>query len=81
VIVVLGVCTVVGDLSGVSVCVSYVFYVLSIYYRSIVYYIWLILGYGVFFAYGGFCAMFFCVIFFSRSRAYASSTYRASIVS
>jgi hypothetical protein len=81
VIVVLGVCTVVGDLSGVSVCVSYVFFVLSIYYRSIDCCIWLILGYGIFFVYGGVWAMIFCVIFFSRSRAFASSTCLASIVS
>ena len=81
VIVVLGVFTFMGDLFGVSVCVCYIFYVLSIYYRSIVYYIWLIFGIGVFFACGGLWAMFFCVIFFSRSRAVANSTYRASIVS
>ena len=66
--------TLVGDLLGVIVCVCYIFYVLSIYYRSIVYYIWLIFGIGVFFACGGLWAMFFCVIFFSRSRAFASST-------
>ena len=73
--------TVVGDLFGVSVCVCYIFYVLTIYYRSIVYYVWLIFGNGVFFACGGLWARYFCVIFLSRSRAVASSTYRASIVS